>query len=112
MRLYLVEPSDRIFVKGYGYLSFARNIGKNIGKNISKNLSVKYSQKLLGRAKQSATNTLTFASKKASQKRAEATRNLIRNKNADKIMKDPKLSQQNNSETVKNEHLKEIPKES
>ena len=41
MRLYLVEPSDRIFVKGYGYLSFARNIGKNIGKNISKNLSGK-----------------------------------------------------------------------
>ena len=41
MRFYSVEPSDRIFVKGYRYLSFARNIGKNIGKSISKNLSGK-----------------------------------------------------------------------
>ena len=30
---------DRIFVKGYRFLSFAKNIGKSIGKNISKNLS-------------------------------------------------------------------------
>ena len=32
-----VQPRDRIFVKGYGFLSFARNMGKNAGKNISKN---------------------------------------------------------------------------
>ena len=30
-----------MFVKGYGFLSFAKNIGKNIGKNLSKNLSTK-----------------------------------------------------------------------
>ena len=42
---YSVQLRDRIFVKGYGFLSFARNIGKNVGKNISKNLSSKYSQK-------------------------------------------------------------------
>ena len=41
---YSVKPRDRIFVKGYGFLSFAKNMGKNIGKNISKNLSSKYSQ--------------------------------------------------------------------
>ena len=29
---YSVQPSDRIFVKGDGFLSFAKNIGKNIGK--------------------------------------------------------------------------------
>ena len=29
-----VQPIDQIFVKGYGFLSFARNIGKNIGNNI------------------------------------------------------------------------------
>ena len=40
---YSTEPRDRRYVKGYGFLSFAKNIGKNIGKNISN----KYSQKLL-----------------------------------------------------------------
>ena len=42
----LVQPRDQIFVKGYGFSSFA----KNIGKNTSKNLSSKYSQKLLDHA--------------------------------------------------------------
>ena len=32
---YSIEPRDRRYVKGYGFLSFAKNIGKNIGKNIS-----------------------------------------------------------------------------
>ena len=54
MTRYSVQPRDRIFVKGYGFLSFAKNMGKNIGKNISKNLSGKHSQKLLDHAKQSA----------------------------------------------------------
>ena len=26
---YLIEPKDRIYVKGYGFLSFAKSIGKN-----------------------------------------------------------------------------------
>ena len=30
---YSIEPGDRIFVKGYRVLSFAKNIGKNIGRN-------------------------------------------------------------------------------
>ena len=47
--------SDQIFVKGYEFLSFARNMGKKIGKNISKNLSDKCSQKPLDHTKQSAT---------------------------------------------------------
>ena len=34
-----VPPRDRMFVKGYGLLSFAKNIGKNIGKDISENIS-------------------------------------------------------------------------
>ena len=37
-----LTPRDRRYVKGYGFLSFAKNIGKNIGKNISN----KYSQNL------------------------------------------------------------------
>ena len=58
MRGCLVQPRDQIFVKGYGFSSFA----KNIGKNISKNLSSKYSQKLLDHAKQSTTDALKTAS--------------------------------------------------
>ena len=53
-----VQPRDGIFVKGYGFLSFAKNISKNIGKNISKNLSGKYSEKFLDHANQSATDAL------------------------------------------------------
>ena len=51
MQRYSVQPRDRMFVKDYGFLSFARNIDKNVGKNISKSLSSKYSQKLLDHAK-------------------------------------------------------------
>ena len=47
MARYSVQPRDRIFVKAYRFLSFAKNVGKNIGKNISKNLNGKYSKKLL-----------------------------------------------------------------
>ena len=50
MTRYSVQPRDLTFVKSYGFLSFAKNMGKNIGKNISKNLSSKYSQKLFDHA--------------------------------------------------------------
>ena len=71
-----VQPRVQIFVKGYGFLSFAKNMGRNIGKNIIKNLSNKYSQKLMDHAKQSATDALKTASKRAILKTAEATGNL------------------------------------
>ena len=106
-----VQPRDRIFVKGYGFLSLAKNMGKNFGKNISKNLSGKYRQKLLDHAKQSATDVIKTASKRAIQKAAEATGDLISNKIANRITKGSMNSQQNSSETVINEHDKEIPKE-
>ena len=32
MTRYLVQPRDRIFVKGNGYLPFAKNMAKNMGK--------------------------------------------------------------------------------
>ena len=40
---YSIEPIDKIYVKGYGFLSFA--------KNMFKHLSNKYGQKLLDTAK-------------------------------------------------------------
>ena len=110
MTQYSVQSRDRIFVKGYEFLSFAKNMGENIHKNLSKILSGKYSQKLLDHSKKSATDALKTSSKRVIQKTAEATRDLIGNKIANKIM-GVSNSQQNNSETVTNEHHKEIPKE-
>ena len=74
---YSIEPRDTIYVKGYGFLSFAKNMGKS--------LSNKYGQKLLDSAKKSATDAIKTASKRAIQKTAEATGDLIGNKIVDKI---------------------------
>ena len=75
---YSVQPRDRIFVNGYGFLSFAKNMGKNIGKNISKNLRGKYSQNFLDHAKQSAAGALKSDSKRVIQKTAETTDDLMK----------------------------------
>ena len=45
-----ILPKNFVFLralKGYGFLSFAKNMGRNIDKNISKNLSSTYRQNLL-----------------------------------------------------------------
>ena len=47
---YSIEPKDRVFVKRYGFLSFANNMGKN--------LSNKHSQNLFDSAKKSTTEKL------------------------------------------------------
>ena len=60
---------------------------KNIGKNIN------CSQKLLDHAKQSATDAFKTASKRAIQKTAESTNDLIGNKIANRITKVSKHSQ-------------------
>ena len=39
---YSIEPRDQIFVKGYRFLSFAKNMGKNNGKNVSGKCSGKH----------------------------------------------------------------------
>ena len=89
-----VQPRELIFVKGYGILSFAKNMGKNIGKNIRKNESGKYSKKHLDHTKKFATDELKTASKRAIQKPAEATGGLIGNTTANRISKVPKKLQQ------------------
>ena len=101
MARYSLQPRDRILLKGYGLLSFARNMAGNIGKkNISKNLSSKYISKLLDHAKQSATDVLKSASKTAIQKTAEATGGFIGNKIAYKITRVSKTSPQNDEENL------------
>ena len=42
---YLVQPRDQLLVKGYRFLSFAKNMGKILRK-ISQNLCDKCSQKI------------------------------------------------------------------
>ena len=64
-------------MKGYGFMSFAKNIGKN--------LSNKYSQKIIDTTKKSATNAIKIVLQRAIQKTAEAAGDLIGNKMADKI---------------------------
>ena len=87
---YSIEPRDRTYVKGYGFLSFAKNMGKS--------LSSKYGQKRLDSAKKSTTNAIKTASKRAIQKNAEAPGNLIGNKIADKITSISKKSSNNNDD--------------
>ena len=43
---YSIEPRERRYIKGCGFLSFARNIGTHAAK-VAKNMSSKYSQKLV-----------------------------------------------------------------
>ena len=62
---YSVEPRDQIFLKDYGCLSYAKNISKNIAKNLSKSLSRKYSQKPIDYVKESTTDVLKTAPKRA-----------------------------------------------
>ena len=50
MARYSVYSGDRIFVKGYEFLSFAKNMSKSIGKNIRQNSVGKDSQKILDHA--------------------------------------------------------------
>ena len=62
----------RIYVKGYGFLSFP------------KSLSNKYGKKLLDNTKRSTIDAIKTASKRAIQKTAEATGDLIGNEIGDK----------------------------
>ena len=91
---YSIEPRNRIYVKGYGFLSFAKNMGKS--------LSNKYGEKLFDSAKKSTTDAIKTASKRVIQKAAEATGDLIGNKIAYQITnvsKKPAKKLHNNDET-------------
>ena len=70
---YSTESKFRKYVKGYDFLSFARKFGD------------KYGKKLVDSARKTGIDAAKTASKRAVQKTAEATGDLIRNKIADKI---------------------------
>ena len=101
---YSIEPRDvcnRIYVKGYGFLFFAKNRGRN--------LSNKYCQKRLDTAKKVREDAIKAAWKRAVQKTGEANGDLIGNKIANKITsvseKSPKELHSQNEDKI------EIPKE-
>ena len=73
MMRYSTEPRFRKYVKGYGFLSFARNFGN------------KYGKKLMDIATKTGMDAAKIASKRVVQKTAEATGDLIGNRIADKI---------------------------
>ena len=82
---YSLEQRDRIYVKGYRSMSFARS------------MSNKYGKKLVDAAKKSATEGIKTSSKRAIQKTAEATGDLVGNKIADKIASISKKKSKNNN---------------
>ena len=94
---YSIEPKEKRYVKGYGFLSFARNFGN------------KYGKKLMKTAIKTGKDFATIAGKKIVHKSAEATGDLIGNKIADKITSASKKSQ--NEEIQSNEANNEITKE-
>ena len=71
----LVQPRDRIFVKGYRFFLFAKNMVRKIGKIVSGY----YSNKLLYHAKESSTYVLKTASKITIQNTVKAAGDLIGN---------------------------------
>ena len=70
---YSLEPSYRKYIKGYGFLSFARNFGD------------KYGKKLMDTATKTDKEFTKTAGKKVVHKSAEATGDLVGNNIANKI---------------------------
>ena len=113
---YSIEPRERRYVKGYGFMSFARNFGNKYGKKLKNsaiktgtNFKSKYSKKLTDTAIKTGKDFATAAGKKTVHKSAEATGDLVGNKIADKISSASKKSQ--NEEIQSDEVNNEIPKE-
>ena len=73
---YSIDHRGRIYVKGYGFLYFAKNMGKN--------LSIKSRQKLLESKRKSAIDALKLLQKEHSKERIEATEDLVGNETANK----------------------------
>ena len=70
---YSTKPRIRKYVKGYGFLSFARTFGD------------KYGKKLIDTVTKTEIDAAKTASKRVVQKTVEATGDLIGNKIADKF---------------------------
>ena len=95
---YSIEPRERRYVKGYGFMSFARNF------------SDKYSKSLMDKGIDVSKKFAKTAGKKILKKTAKATGDLIGNKIADKIASASKIADKIASASKKSQS-DEIPKE-
>ena len=93
---YSINTRERRYVKGYGFMSFARNFGNKYGKKLMNttiksgtNFSNKYGKKLKDTAIKTGKDFATIAGKKIVNKNAEPTGDFIGNKIADKITAKP-----------------------
>ena len=87
---YSIEPKFRKYVKGYGFLSFAKKSGN------------KYGKKLMDTTTKTGIDAARTTSKRIVQKTAEATGDLIGNKIDDKITSIDKTKEK---ETKKTEEI-------
>ena len=93
---YSIEHKKRIYVKGYGFMSFARNV------------SDKYSKSLIDKGIDVSKTFVKTAGKRILKKSAEATGDLIGNKIADKITAKPIKNDVTNERYVAPEERQEI----
>ena len=92
---YLIEPKKRIYVKGYGFMFFARNFRDKYKSLINKGIDV-------------SKNFAKTAGERILKKSAEATGDLIGNKIADKITAKPTKNDVTNERYVSPEERQEI----
>ena len=88
------ELRFRKYVKGYGFLSFARKFGD------------KYGKKLIDTATKTGIDAAKTASKRVVQKTAEATGDLIRNTIADKITSIGKPKEKEKTNKVEESYIR------
>ena len=93
---YSIEPRERRYVKGYGFMSFARNF------------SDKYSKSLMDKGID-LSKTFAKTGKKILKKTAKATGDIIGNTTADKITAKPHNEDEVNNEIPKERYIS--PKE-
>ena len=92
---YSIEPRERRYVKGCGFMSFARNFGNKYGKILitiktGTNFNSNYGKKLTDTAIKIDKDFSAIAGKKnIKHKTADATGDLIGNEIADKITAKP-----------------------
>ena len=86
-----IEPEYRKYVEGYGFLSFAQNVGDKYGEKLMNtaiktdtNFNSKYGKKLTDTAIKTGKDFAMIAGKKIVHKSAEATGDLTGNKIADR----------------------------
>ena len=82
--LHSIEPRERRYVKGYGFMNFARHFGNKYGKKLMNtaiktgtNFNSKYRKKLTDTAIKTGKDFAMIAGKKIVHKSAEATGDLI-----------------------------------